>query len=425
MEIELHYGQTTIPLTIPDRNVAEIIRPWHQEGGEDNASRIRTVLETPACAAFGKAAAESTLCVLTDDGTRDMPAEDIFPALAALLDTADRVRFIVCTGTHAAETPGNSAITGEIARAAEAAGLAHDIHVHDCENDRLRGGGTTSRGTAVAYNALADDADLFLVLSDVKCHYFAGYSNPIKNFLPGICSFATVEQNHALALDGKSTFGRHPWHPSPDRRDNPLADDQLEGMNLIAGNRPVYSLITISTAREIQWAGFGPVEAVTARALGIVDERNTRTVAATDRLVVSPGGHPNDGSLYIAQRALELTKNAVTDGGEILFLAACPDGVGEQQTLENFYNRLILPLDEVLESIESDYKLFSHKPYKFARLIRRTAAIRMYSELPDAQIADAHLVPAADPAAVVARWIEDNPAVKINVVDGANKIALY
>ncbi len=39
--------------------------------------------------------------------------------------------------------------------------------------------------------------------------------------------------------------------------------------------------------------------------------------------IVSPGGLSNDEDLYIAQRALELTRAAVTDGGEVLFLAAC------------------------------------------------------------------------------------------------------
>ena len=75
--------------------------------------------------------------------------------------------------------------------------------------------GRTSRGTQVLVNVLADEADVFLVVSDVKVHYFAGYSNPVKNFLPGISAFRTVEQNHSLALLEESTHGLHPWHPDP------------------------------------------------------------------------------------------------------------------------------------------------------------------------------------------------------------------
>lgn len=49
-------------------------------------------------------------------------------------------------------------------------------------------------------------------------------------------------------------------------------------------------------------------------------------VRAADRLIVSPGGLPNDIDLYIAQRALELTKAGVRDGGEVLFFGGLSEG---------------------------------------------------------------------------------------------------
>ena len=73
----------------------------------------------------------------------------------------------------------------------------------------------------------------------------------------------------------------------------------------------------------------------------------------------------------------------MTNGGEVLFLAACPNGIGEPQTLANFYNRLTAPLEEVIQSIRQDYVLYSHKPYKFAVMIRRLRRIWMHSQIPD------------------------------------------
>ena len=128
---------------------------------------------------------------------------------------------------------------------------------------------------------------------------------------------------------------------------------------------------------------------------------------------------------YLTQRALELTKVAVTDGGEILFLAACPNGVGEEKTMENFYHRLTMPIDEIFNSIESRYKLYSHKPYKFARLIQRLQRINTYSQISDDLIQAAHLFPTNNPQKVVDDWLVEEPDVKITIVDGANKIALY
>ncbi len=426
MNIDLHYGKGFLSLQIPENNLSSIIRPWQNEGGPDNQTMMQQAMAGDEVNHFQNEIAGKRLCVLLDDGTRDNPFGDILGPLFGALQTSSFVGFLICTGTHDPDTPENEIIKGQIVKAAEENGIGNfEIHAHDCQHDQFVDAGTTSYGTRVLYNVLNDDVDVFLTLSDVKVHYFAGYSNSVKNFVPGICAFETAEQNHSLALKEKSTFGLHPWHQDESRRANPLAADQLEGMRLIAKHRPVYTLTTITTSRQIQWAQFGSVERVTRDAFSAVDQKNTHTVTPHGRLIVSPGGLPNDVDLYIAQRALELTKNAVTDDGEVLFLSACPNGIGEQKTLENFYNRLILPLDEVLQSIENAYKLYSHKPYKFARMIRRLRRIWMHTEIPDDLIEAAHLYPTNDPQAVVDGWLAEQPDVKITIVDGANKIALY
>jgi nickel-dependent lactate racemase len=426
MKVNLRYGKDVVSLQIPEENLEQIIEPWQDEGGIDNATVLQQAMTGDEVERFENEIADKRLCVLLDDGTRDNPFEDIFGPLFGALRKSAFVRFLICTGTHDPDTPENKRIENQIRQNAEKAGISgFEIHAHDCDRDRFVDAGSTSRGTRILYNALTDDAEMFLVLSDVKVHYFAGYSNPVKNFVPGVCAFETAEHNHSLALDEKSTFGLHPWCRDENRRANPLAGDQLEGMRLIAKERPIYTLITITTSRQIRWARFGPVKRVTAEAFTAVDQKNTHTISPHGRLIVSPGGLPNDIDLYIAQRALELTKNAVTDDGEVLFLAACPKGIGEKKTMENFYDRLTLPIDKVLKSIKSEYKLYSHKPYKFAQMIRRLRRIWMYSEIPDDLVEAAHLYPTHDPQSVVDGWLTEQPDVKITIVDGANKIALY
>ncbi len=426
MRIDLHYGKGQLCLQIPEANIEQVIRPWQDDTPGDNPSRLKQALTGEQVERFRQASCGKRLCVLLDDGTREEPFEDIFGQLFGMLQGSALVRLLICTGTHNPDTVENGKIHERIEQAAGQSGIRHyEIHAHDCEHDRLLNAGKTSRGTEIMFNALADDADVFLVLSDVKVHYFAGYSNSVKNFVPGICAYQTAEQNHSLALDGRSTFGVHPWHQDPGRRNNPLAEDQLEGVRLIARDRPVYALVTISTAKKINWTRFGLAEAVSSEAFHIVDQQNTHTVKSVTRLIVSPGGLPNDVDLYIAQRALELTKSSVTDGGEVLFLAACPDGIGEKQTIENFYQRLTAPIDQVLKSIEGQYKLYSHKPYKFAQMIKRLRRIWIYSELPDSLVEAAHLYPTRQPQVIVDNWLVEEPDVRISVVDGANKIALY
>jgi len=426
MKADLHYSDGYVSLEIPEANVEQIIRPWGDKRNSDNQAVLQQVAGDKETAEFQDRIVGKDVCVLLDDSTREQPFADLFESVFPVLRTGRRVQFVLCTGTHDAETPENRQIMLQLEKTAAEAGITNfGIHAHDCQRDDFVTAGRTLRGTEVRYNALIDSAEIFLVLSDVKVHYFAGYSNPIKNFVPGVCGFATVEQNHSLALDERSTFGLHPWHINKSRRDNPLADDQLEAMRLVVRNRPVYALVTVTTTGKVQWGRFGPVEQVSREAFSTVDRTNTRAVKPVSRLVVSPGGLPNDVSLYIAQRALELTKNAVADGGEILFLAACPKGIGEEQTIENFYNRLTAPIDEVLKSIESEYKLFSHKAYKFASMIKRLRRIWLYSQIPDALVEAAHLHTAHNPQAVVDGWIAEDSETQIKLVDGANKVALY
>jgi nickel-dependent lactate racemase len=142
-------------------------------------------------------------------------------------------------------------------------------------------------------------------------------------------------------------------------------------------------------------------------------------------LIVSPGGLPNDVDLYISQRALELTKEAVVDGGEVLFVSACVKGIGDEGTMENFYDRLTQPIEDILGSVPGEYRLFSHKPYKFAQMIRRLGRIWVYSEIADELLTAAHLYPTHDAQSVVDGWVAADPNVQITIVDGANKIALY
>jgi nickel-dependent lactate racemase len=426
MEVELRYGKGFVSLQIPVENIGEVIRPWSGEPKVDNTVILRRVMAQQEVVDFQEEVAGKRLAVLISDGTRDIPLKDIFAQLFGVLAKCALVQFFICTGTHNADTVENRRITRQIENQAENAGLGDfEIHIHDCQKDEFVNAGKTRRGTEVIYNAEIDASEVFLVLSDVKAHYFAGYSNPIKYFVPGLCAFETAERNHSLALDEASTFGVHPWHRDETRRANPLAADQFEGMNLIVKDRAVYALVTISSLKQIQWALFGPAEKVTARAFEVADERNAYTLQPVERLIVSPGGLPNDVDLYIAQRALELTKQAVKAGGEILFLAACPKGIGEEHTMENFYNRLTQPIDKILESIEGEYKLFSHKPYKFAQIIKRLRRIWLYSEIPDELVEAAHLYPVRQPQEVITGWLAEDADMKVTVVDGANKIALY
>jgi nickel-dependent lactate racemase len=301
----------------------------------------------------------------------------------------------------------------------------YSVIIHDCINADFADLGTTSRGTPILINSNATEHDVYVALADMKAHYFAGYSNALKEFLPGICGFDSIQANHSMALNPKSTFGKHPYHPDPNKRDNPLANDMREAMEMITQGAKTFTLSTISSGNKLVWTDAGQLEPVIAGGIEVLDETTSYTVSPVPKIIVSPGGYPLDKSLYHAQRALELTKNAVSNEGEVLFLAECRDGVAPEEALENFYMKLTAPLDEVISSISGRYHLYEHKAYKFAELLKRISKVNMYTQLDYKTVESAHLDKIEDPQVVIDNWLTENPNAQILVLNKGNTLAIY
>ena len=426
LEVTLSYGDDEIQLKIPDENLAGNIAPKQFRLISDVSGELDRVMSNPHGPLLTDLVASKSVCVLVEDHTRAEPHQELVQAVTPSLIHANRVVFIITTGSHEVEHSGNIEIKQMINNSAREAQLSnYSVFIHDCVNDDFVNLGTTSRGTPILINSNALGHDVYVALADMKAHYFAGYSNALKEFLPGICAFDSIEANHSMALDPKSTFGLHPYHPNEKKRGSPLADDMREAFEIITKNAKIFTLSVISSGSKLVWADAGELEPVIAGGIEVLDETASYTVSPVSRIIVSPGGYPQDKSLYHAQRGLELTKNAVADGGEVLFIAECRDGVAPEEALENFYNKLTLPLDDVISSISGRYHLYEHKAYKFAELLKRISKVKMYTELDQRTVEAAHLEKVGDPQAVVDNWISENPDVQILVLNKGNKLAIY
>jgi nickel-dependent lactate racemase len=424
MKVPLHFGEGVIELEIPKENLAGILQPGKSKDGAIDADVLASAVKRGQVDLIEQVSGRS-VGLLLPDGTRDLPVQDILLLLLPLLRDAQNVLFFICTGSHDAQTPSNSKIIDIVCSQAALAGIVeYEVISHDCQTAAFSDAGVTRQGTEVLYNSRLDEVDVFVALSDVKHHYFAGYSNPIKNMAPGLCAFKTIEQNHSLTFDDRSRAGTHPWHPDISRRDNPLATDQLEAMLSIVRGRSVWALTIISHSGVTQWADFGLAAVVSSRAFQQADDWNVHSVKPLGHMIVSPGGLPQDVDLYIAQRALELTTSVVRDGGRVLFLAACPGGIGSELTREHFENKLMSPPEAILQQTRKEYQLFEHKPYRFAKLIQRLDQLWIYTQMDPSVVRNIHAEPCTDPQAVVCSWLVDKPDAKILVVDGANKLLL-
>jgi nickel-dependent lactate racemase len=423
--IALKYGKSKIEFKIPSKNMKGYFTPPEPTSTQSNTEIIREALAHPVGEELKFLSQGKKVNVCIEDATRPTSHLDVLRSLLEELRAAEFVRILISTGTHDANTPGNLNLKDSIENLLQEVHFGNaEVKIHNCMQSNYVYRGETTRGTPIEINAWLSGGDVLVIASDMKPHYFAGYSNPIKHILPGHATHDAVERNHSWALNEKSTFCHHPWHPDEKRRENPLAEDQLEAFTRVVGDRPVFALCMISNSGKILWAKAGEVKAVSSAGMNLVDEWLTLTLEPADALVVSPGGYPDDESLYNSQRALELTFRALKPGGKILFLSECANRIGPVFSIEHFFDKLSEPLEEIVETNREDYILYSHKAVKFAQMIQSTSYLGLYSNLKKAEVERIHLDPVETPQAIVDGWIEENPQMGIYFFDGANKLAV-
>ena len=429
--IDLSYGKEKRTLYIPKANLAGFIKPispakhFRIEEGL-NSALYNTVdsikVEDLVC---GK-----KVCVTIEDYSRFTPYREVIQALSGRLRKAKMVQYIVATGTHNPIDERNLKIKSTIENVASSLQLNFRATLNASkEKEQFEYVGKTSRDTDVWVNKASLDADLFIIASDMKPHYFAGYSAANKHFLPGMCGFDTIRVNHCgLIKDENSSYGRHPWHYDQQRKDNPLASDMLEAMEIILDGRPAYALAIISERDSILWSQFGPIESVVRTGIKKVDEIYTFRVEPAQYMVVSPGGWPEDISMYVGQRAPELTLEAVKQGGEVLWLSECSEGIhtGEPQAVVNdFHSSMMSDLGTLSKMLDQpDVKFHTYKAYRFRRMLEKVK-IYGYSSLDNEILRSVDIIPVGKPQEIIDAWIEADPNAKILMVDKANKLAIY
>jgi len=424
MDIGMKYGSGLVTFDVPSACVGAVIRPRRPPATADTETCLAEALRPKLDAARQDCSGRDVL-VLLPDGTRSVPHGAGYTALMPLLRQARSVRVLLATGTHKAQTPDNERILEAVrpVSAGEDIPLA-SAEAHDCEAAEFYAAGTTVRGNAVRLSGRVRQSDVVLIVAETAPHYFAGYSNAAKFLLPGVAAFDCIERDHAWTLDPLSSACRHPLHPDEARRANPVAEDQLEAARFVTAEMPVYALTMASGGGAVCWATFGRLEDSVAEGIRFVNSCLVERVDERFRCaVIGCGGYPNDETMYIAQRSLELTQEAIADGAEVLWLAECRNGIASSaRAVENFFTPLKQDTAAYIERVRKKYVMYAHKTVRFARLMDRLKVLHVVSALPGGTFPAGRMVACPEPQAVVRRWIERGE--KILFAGEANKLAV-
>ncbi len=368
VELSLAYGHRALPVRLPAGRLQAVVEPLAAGEVGPEAELVAEALARPTGSAPLRqvARAGQRVVIVTSDLTRPCPSERLLPPVldelaAAGVRDAD-ITVVVALGLHRPMTPAEieAAVGGEVARRVQV--LNHD------PDDTLRLG-VTSFGTPVDLYRPIVEADLRVCLGNLELHYFAGYSGGAKAILPGCASRAAVNANHAMMVRPEASAGRLDG--------NPVRADLEEGVALVGVDFILN--VVVDGRHRIAGAVAGDVTAAHRAGCQMVAERGIVPVAARAGIVlVSAGGSPKDVNMYQAQKALDNAAYAVQDGGVIILVAECPEGLGNR-TFETWMAGS--SPDEILARIQQEFVLGGHKAAAVAAVLKR-AAVYLVSALP-------------------------------------------
>lgn len=260
------------------------------------------------------------------------------------------------------------------------------IIVHDArKNEDMAYFGTSRNGTEIYFNKLITQIKNIIVIGSVEPHYFAGYTGGRKAFLPGIAAYKTIQMNHSQALSLKSAPLILKGNPVAEDMEDAI--DTLKDLNLFS----IQTVLTIDHGLYAMYSGdlcksFELAVEKANEVFGVKCERK-------GNIVIAAAPYPMDIDLYQSQKALENGKLALEDGGIIILISKCRQGIGD----DTFLKLLSYTSDPelIMKKIKNEYKLGYHKAAKLMQ-IKMRAKMWVISDLDSEILKIAKLEPHYD-----------------------------
>lgn len=275
------------------------------------------------------AGADDSVLIVVSDATRATASAQVVNLLVRRLVQAGvspaRMAVIFATGIHrpVSEKEKVELLTPFITQRLRV--LQHDPH----DTSKL----TTLDNKYEVNSALKEFSRVFLT-GGITFHYFAGFTGGRKSICPGLASAKTIEATHMLALDFERG-GRKAGVGAGLLDGNAVHEECERVAALIA---PAFSINTIVNEEKRAVKMFCGDWRLAHRAACeyYLDQYSVTIPAKRDFVIASCGGFPHDINLIQAHKALDMAALACNEGGTIILLAECRDGLGRPDFLKWF-----------------------------------------------------------------------------------------
>ena len=398
-EIELGYGRGSLVLGYDEARYRVLAGGEARDGAALSDVEIGASLDAPidSPALEEIISPDESVLVVTSDATRASASAQVVNLLVRRLVqigvAPPDINIIFATGIHRKVTTAEKLelLTPFVVQRIKT--LDHDAY----DASKLVQLGMTNAGAPVEVNRALKDHTHVIMTGAVGFHYFAGFTGGRKAICPGLASARTVEATHMLALDFERG-GRRAGVRVGLLDGNAVHEECERIAGLIA---PSFLINTVVDARgRARRVYAGDWRAAHRRACREYAQEHSVEIDSKRALVIaSCGGAPSDINLIQAHKALEMAAEACVEGGAIILVAECADGLGRADFLKWFEAEDSRALESRLQEA---YEVNGQTAWS---LLVKAEKFRIYlvSELADEDVRRMRLIPARSVDEALAR----------------------
>ena len=380
MKHTLEFAKTHMDVEIEPKNLQAVLHANKVAFDLTGEAEVKRAIEAPIGTKRLKdivSPGEKTV-IITSDITRPMPSKSVLPYVLDELNAGgveDKdITVVFALGSHRAHTE-------EEMRYLAGNDVYERVACIDSDVEDYVHYGVTENGTPIDIFTPVAEADRRICLGNIEFHYFAGYSGGAKAIMPGVSTRAAIQANHKRMVDALSHAGNMDT--------NPVRVD----IDAVAKYVPIDFILNVvlNEEKEIIKAVAGHHIEAHRQGCKFLDSLNKAIIEApADIVIVSAGGFPKDINLYQAQKALDNSKHAVREGGIIILVASCKEGLGEH-VFETWINEANQSSD-LIERVQRKFELGGHKAAAIAMVLEK-AKVFLVSDLEDDFVKQVFLEP--------------------------------
>lgn len=325
--VKIPYGHATVELKIPEENFGELVQPnavsLPADGARVIADAIANPLGAPPLEQLARGKREAV--IIADDLTRPTPVSIVIPLVLERLNAGgisdDRVRIVIALGTH---RPMSEAEI--LARFGEhVVRRVRIVNSEFADKSKLLDCGVAADGTRLWVDRQVMAGDLRIGIGTILPHPVAGWGGGAKIIYPGVGGAETVAHYHLQQTRlTRNYFGDI---TSPVRATMERWVEQL-GLHFIVN-------VICAPGAAIYRAVAGHF--IEAHRQGVEYAKQIFAVRAQRRVhIVVVSSYPADLDFWQASKALLSAEHLAQEGGTIILVTPCPEGIGPHDELADY-----------------------------------------------------------------------------------------